>query len=263
MPKKVFIFGSYNSAVAYDTDAQAFFDRVTAAGGTTSLTEKTATNQLVLDLKSFGIWSSLKAIYPMVGSSSSACSQNLKSSSFTASFSGGWTFASTGITGNNTNAFMNSNFVPSTDASTSGFSFGSYPRNNNTTGTQVSGCFTTSTTSFAQHNLSNGNMFSGVIGNIISYTANPSTRTFIHRRTSSTFSQSYRNGTSLGSETNTASALPNINFYIGARNNGGLVDFYDGHEYAFYFLGLGLTNQNALDLTTSINTFQTSLSRNV
>jgi FMN-dependent NADH-azoreductase len=80
--------GLFRAAAAggFDADAQAFFDRVTTAGGTLSTTEKNATNQLVLDMKSAGIWSSMKAIYPMVGASAAACAQNLKSSSFTGTF---------------------------------------------------------------------------------------------------------------------------------------------------------------------------------
>jgi len=243
----------------FDPDAQAFFDRVTTAGGTLTTTEQNATNQLVLDMKSAGIWSAMKAIYPMVGASAAACAQNLKSSSFTGTFTSGWTFASTGVKGNGTSAYFNTGFNPSVDASLTGLSFGGYPRNNDTSGTQVSGC---NDSFFAQNNLSNGNMFSGGIGELISYTANPSQRMFVHRRTSASFSESYRDSTSLGTATTTATSLPNINYYIGARNSG-TPALYDAHEYAFYFFGLSLTNQNALDLTTAVNTFQTTLSRNV
>ena len=73
----------------FDADAQAFFDRVTTAGGTLTTTEKNATNQLVLDMKSYGIWTAMRAVYPMVGASAAACAQNLKSSSFTGTFSSG------------------------------------------------------------------------------------------------------------------------------------------------------------------------------
>jgi hypothetical protein len=69
--------------VGYDSDAQAFFDRVTTASGSLSTTEQAAVNQLVLDLKANSIWTPMKAIYPMVGASAAACAQNLKSSSFT------------------------------------------------------------------------------------------------------------------------------------------------------------------------------------
>ena len=97
---------------AYDADAQAFFDRVSTAGGSLSITEKSAVNQLVLDLKSYSIWTKMKAIYPMVGASAAACAQNLVSSSFTGTFNGGVTYASTGITGNGTSGFMNTTLSP-------------------------------------------------------------------------------------------------------------------------------------------------------
>ena len=60
----------------FDPDAAAFFARVTAAGGTLSATEKTAVNTLVVQMKTDGIWTKMKAIYPMVGASSAAFAQN-------------------------------------------------------------------------------------------------------------------------------------------------------------------------------------------
>ena len=95
----------------YDPDAQAFFNRVSSAEGTLSTTEKTAVNQLVLDMKSANIWTAMKAVYPMVGASAAACAQNLKSSSFTGTFTSGWTFASTGATPNGTSAYFNTTFA--------------------------------------------------------------------------------------------------------------------------------------------------------
>lgn len=92
-----------------DPDVQAFFDRVTVAGGTLSTTEQSSIIQLVADLKSYSIWSAMKAIYPMVGASAAACSQNLKSSSFTGTFTSGWTFSSSGIVSNGTSAYFNTN----------------------------------------------------------------------------------------------------------------------------------------------------------
>jgi hypothetical protein len=245
---------------SFDADAVAFFSRVTTAGGSLSATEKAAVNTLVVDMKAAGIWSGMKAIYPMVGASAAACAQNLKSSSFTGTFTSGWTFASTGVTGNGSSSYFDTTFNPATDASLSGFSFGGYLRLNLSAPVQVDGI---SISNFAQHNFVSANMFSGDIGNIIIYTGNPSQRMFVHRRTSSSFAESYRNSTSLGTNTSTASALPNGNFYVGARNDGGSIVLYTSQQYAFYFFGLGLTNQNALDLTTAVNTFQTTLSRNV
>ena len=99
---------------SFDADAVAFFGRVTTAGGSLSATEKAAVNQLVLDLKANSLWTPMKAIYPMVGASAAACAQNLKSASFTGTFTSGWTFASTGVNGNGTSAYFNTTFNPNT-----------------------------------------------------------------------------------------------------------------------------------------------------
>jgi hypothetical protein len=104
-----YFLGIFDSVqkVTTDPDAAAFFLRVSSAGGTLTATEKTSINNLVVSLKFNNLWLSMSAIYPMVGASAAACAQNLVSSSFTGSFSGGWTYASTGVTPNGTNAYMN------------------------------------------------------------------------------------------------------------------------------------------------------------
>jgi hypothetical protein len=115
---------------SFDADAVAFFARVTAAGGSLSATEKIATNQLVLDLKANSLWTPMKAIYPMVGASAAACAQNLKSSSFTGTFTSGWTFASTGVTGNGTSAYFNTNLNMLNNLSQNNSHFSVYLRTN-------------------------------------------------------------------------------------------------------------------------------------
>jgi hypothetical protein len=47
----------------YDPDAYSF---ITAASITSQM-QQSAVNQLVLDLKSYGLWSKMLAIYPAVG----------------------------------------------------------------------------------------------------------------------------------------------------------------------------------------------------
>ena len=119
-----------------DPDAAAFFARVTAAGGTLSTTEQDAILTLVADLKDDGLWTKMKAIYPMVGASAAACSQNLKSSSFTGSFSTGWTFSSTGVTGDGANTFMNTNLLPNVEMAFDNQSYLFYRGNTSTGGSE-------------------------------------------------------------------------------------------------------------------------------
>jgi len=130
LPTQLGVIGS-QQALDFDVDAQAFFDRVTVAGGTLSTTEKQAVNQLVLDLKANSLWTPMKAIYPMVGASAAACAQNLKSSSFTGTFTSGWTFASTGVTGNGTSSYMDTSLVPSVSLTLNSTHLSYYSRTNN------------------------------------------------------------------------------------------------------------------------------------
>jgi hypothetical protein len=92
--------------VPFDTDAQAF---ITAAA-ITDPTQQAAINTLVVDLKGYGIWSKLGALYPFVGSTASQHKFNLKNpldtdAAFRLTFTGGWTHTSTGAKPNGVNAF--------------------------------------------------------------------------------------------------------------------------------------------------------------
>lgn len=55
------------AALQVDIDNYAFMSRVYTAGGQMTYTEATATDQLVTDLKSYGLWSKIKNAYPIVG----------------------------------------------------------------------------------------------------------------------------------------------------------------------------------------------------
>ena len=72
-------YGFYKSpAVAYDSDAQAFFTAVEGGGDTLTTTEKSAVNQFVLDLKEDSIWTNILYAYPFVGGTGTAHKWNLK-----------------------------------------------------------------------------------------------------------------------------------------------------------------------------------------
>lgn len=260
-----------NSLLIFDFDANAFFNRVTAASGTLTLLEQTATNTLVVQMKTDGIFTLMKAIYPMVGSSAAACAQNLKANTFTGSFSSGWTFASTGVTGNGTSAFMNSGFVPSTNGLTynnnhisfysrtsaqsgatqfyemgSGNASGSdnlalFIRRNTNAGGYDSGNFTINRASFTN---TNGNGF---------YCGTAPTTT----------SKYFKNGTSQVTKALTNSAISTINIYIGGFNENNTTVYFSSRQCAFCSIGDGLTDIQASNFYTAVQAFQTSLSRQV
>jgi hypothetical protein len=103
----------------YDPDAQAFFTAVEGGGDTLTDLEKTAVNQLVLDLKADSLWTLFDAFYPFVGGTSTSTQWNLidpqdTDAAFRVTWYGGMTFSSTGVLGNNTNSGGNTYLIGST-----------------------------------------------------------------------------------------------------------------------------------------------------
>ena len=253
----------------FDADAQAFFDRVTTAGGSLSATEKLAVNQLVLDMKSYSIWSKMKAIYPMVGASSAACAQNLKSSSFTGTFNGGVTYASTGVTFNGSTGYMNTNFAPASNLTLSSGHNSVYLRTNLAISNTVAFGVEISTSqrmvlfpyAFGVGWISD--LFDNSTSRISS-SSGPSTGFIVASRASSSSHKLFRNSTQLASSTSaTTGTLPTLNYYIGGFNANGTPSFFSTNQIAFYSLGDGLTDTEASNFYTAVNAFQVSLSRNV
>lgn len=254
-----------NVAISNDVDAQAFID----AAGITATTQQSAINTLVVDLKAQSLWTKFKAIYPFVGGTATTHMYNLKdprnlNAAFRLSFVGGWTHNANGATPNGSNAYADTFYNPNIESTTSNACFGAYSRTNSTTGTQVYGAFTSTNSVRMFNNLSNGNIQINSSGTI-NYTANPSTGFFFSRRDSTTLNQSYRNGSSLGTASNSTTNLPSFNFYFGATNSDGVASFYTTHQISFGLLGgnTAVTNSESSTLYTIIQTFQTSLSRQV
>ena len=242
---------------SFDSDALAFFARVTTAGGTLSTTEKNAVNQLVIDLKANSLWTPMKAIYPMVGASAAACAQNLKSSSFTGTFTSGWTFASTGATPNGVSAYCNTNCAPNNMAqnSLSGFI---YNRTNNLLVT-LNGC-----TNFGINDFDPGRILYGAVNNNELAIATQTTTAGFWgvSRVSSSGWAAYKNGANIVNKTQGSVAPSGNSVFISSRNTGTPTTF-GNKEVAFFSIGDGLTDAQASAFYTNVQTFQTTLSRQV
>jgi hypothetical protein len=251
--------------VYFDTDAIAFFDRVTVAGGTLTLTEKNAVNQLVLSLKSNSLWTSMIAIYPMVGASAAACSQNLVSSSYTGTYSGGWTYTSTGVLPNGINGFMDTGINSNTVLSLNNLHFSVYLRTNIDSLTVDLGVLNNTAPSginiFSRYtNL----LYARLNEDDLNTVASTDSRGFkLAIRNSSTAKNVFNNNVKTAFSSNSIS-LPNKNIFISALNNiVGATSFYSARENSFASIGSGLSDTDASNLYTNVLTFQTSLSRNV
>jgi hypothetical protein len=256
---------------SFDADAVAFFTRVTAAGGTLSTTEKNATNQLVLDMKTAGIWTPMKAIYPMVGASAAACAQNLKSSSFTGTFTSGWTFASSGVTPNGTSAYMDTFLNPSLQTNWISDNHQSFYSR-------------TQTPSGGGWNMGVGNATTGapLFGLAVVRTGNNAiydSGNFPAERTSSTQTDGrafwlgscaaansrklIKNGSVISTNTiSGSSSASNATIYLGALyDTSTTTAFYMPQQCAFASIGDGLTDTQASNFYTAVQAFQTTLGR--
>jgi hypothetical protein len=252
-----------SGGASFDADAQAFFDRVTAAGGTLTTTEKDATNTLVITMKADGTWTPMKAIYPMVGASAAACAQNLRSASFTGSFSSGWTFSSMGVsTAKSSSSYMDTGILPS--AVLSQVSHLSYYSNLDVPLTDsnvlmgandLDGCW------FGLYYAVNN--YYGAIASGYKNTpiAGLPVKSFwlVNKLNSTTF-QWRQNSSLISSIVVTPTPYSGTqNIYL--NNYDGSAAFTPATRCAFASIGDGLTNTQSTDLYNAVQTFNTTLSR--
>jgi len=268
----------------YDADAQAF---ITAAV-ITVLAQKTAINELTIGLKADSLWTSMKAIYPIVGGTATTHKYNLKDPrdldvAFRLAFNGGITHSTTGALPNGTNGYANTFFVPSVQiANADSFHFSVYSRTNTPpavpsfdigtniiTGTDGDTFADAETHSFyymkffgfttARH---------GQYASTSTFVDADSLGLYVANRNLANNVKSYKNGvlknTGAPSPTGLAYSpmyLLGLNEYYPdlATSN----TYYGKRQLAFATIGTGLTNTDSANLYTRIQAFQTTLSRQV
>jgi len=264
--------GGSSVSVSYDPDAEAFF----TATLITNTTQKSAINTLVLDLKSYGIWTKMKAIYPMVSDASTSALRaeqhkyNLKdprdlNAAFRLSFIGGWTHSGNGALPNGSTGYADTFLVPNTDLTLNGAGISYYTREFKTAGYPNKGAIMGSgggsselsffvdyagTDYIANNNAeSTGTQLSG-------------TRGFFHNtRIISTGYNVYRNGIVRYNFTSASSSRTTSTITI-ARILSNPGD-YTNVECSFSAIDTGLTDNEAANFYTAVQAFQTTLSRQV
>jgi hypothetical protein len=254
-----------------DADATAF---ITAAG-ITDPTQQGAINTLVLNLKSYGIWTKMKAIYPMVGGSATTHKYNLKdprdlNAAYRLSFLGGWTHSATGAKPNGTTGYADTFLTQIAAGGYSDIHLSYYSRTDNVAAAfrvemgRGSGLVANSYTN-AYFRLNTGTSTNG--GNIGSRAATAtSTNSIGHVINTATAASSkgYKNGalfaTNSATQLGTAQA---INIYIGSQGNHVSATEFSDRECAFSSIGGSLTDTDAANFYTTIQAYQITLSRQV
>lgn len=248
---------------AIDADAVAFNN----AAGITNTTEGGAINTLVSELKSNNLWTKFNAIYPFVGGTATSHKFNLINSAdtdaaFRLNFVGGWTHSSNGALPNGTNGYANTFLNPNAILSLTSSHVSVYSRTL-TVGVEVElGAF--DGTSFTQLRAAANAVF-GSTSSILNYTTTTDARGFwVASKRANNDREAYRNGASQTTvTTNDALAYPNLNIFLGARNDSGVASVFSNKQLAFASIGSGLTDAEVSTLNTIITTFQTTLGRQV
>lgn len=260
------------------TEANLYLETVaTAKGSALGSTISAATVSLFTSLVSNGLWDKLYAFYPMIGSTDATCAINGKiPGEKSIVWNGGWTFNASGATPNGVNAYGNPsvNISVATSQNSSHISF--YGVGGAATfGLDFGGGIPSSSPfpflGVGVMEFTSPNYAAGIRVNASSATwtyynqlTNYNGRGFvIGSRTTSTAQRLYFNGVLRTTTTIGSVAPPNLNAYIGARNNAGVADVFSNKQCAFATIGSGLDDTEAGNLSTIINTFQTSLGRNV
>jgi hypothetical protein len=258
------------------TEAQVYLAAVLASGGTFGASGSTisaATITLFTSLVSNNLWDSLNAIYPYLGGTSGGCAINGKTpGTHNITWNGGMTFDSNGPKGNGTNGYGNTNLNDNTILSLNSTHLSIYSNTNSQDTGADFGLLNSGNTSsfqgFIRQPSPDDNIFNTKIhdNTYTSFTVANSTGYFVFTRTAASARAYYRNGTSLSTNTTGTTSVSKINgdMFLFARNgNGaGTAEAFSSRQQTFATIGLGLTAAQVSTLSTIINTFQTSLSRN-
>ena len=264
----------YGVATSYDADAQLFFNAQTGAGVTLTTTQMDAVNQWVVDSKAIGIWTKMKAVYPMVGGTATSHKFNLKNpldadAAFRLNFIGGWIHSSNGALPNGTNAYANT-FCTTANMALNSVHHSFYSRTDQVAANAYEmGVYQTTpncNTALVIKTQTGAALFGKInnSGTGTTSTANSnSTGFYITSRTASNLTKTFKNNSLFQTATQLSGAVSTNPYFISANNNLGSPSNYSLKESAFITIGDGLTDLELQLFYQITEKYQVALSRNV
>jgi hypothetical protein len=171
----------------------------------------------------------------------------------------------TGFTGDGSSDYLSSNFNPSADkvnTSQNSVTIGIYCLTAyNTASKSVVGCLDGSGYRFDVNLSTGGKQQSAYINsgaNMLLDVTNSKGFAMITRRGASE-TEGYRNGTSLGSDTDTSTGIPNVDMYILARNNNGTEDRFVATLLSVVLIMNAVSDEDATAINTIIETYMDAI----
>jgi len=226
----------------------------------------------VSQLKSNNLWNKFYALYPLVGGTSDSCKWNLiTTSSFTLNYTGSFNFTNTGISGSGTTSNINTTFTPSINSAdwATNNSFGVYVNTNVTGGYDMG-----AESPFPASPAGADTYLISRYTNNLAYFFNSSSLTVASTDakgfwfggvsgSSGTNINLYKNGTSVASKASPTTYTITKALYFTANDADGLTNERSTRQYSLSFIARAFNNTEASTLNTIVQTFQTSLGRNV
>jgi hypothetical protein len=244
------------------------------ATGITNTETISALDVFVTTLKNDGIWTKLYALYPFVGGTQNTNRVNLiNTASYNLGFTGSWDYNDNGISGNGTNTYANTSFIPTSSVSdfNRNSSLAIYTRTDTTSSGYDIGAEDNQANRFYIICKNLGNKSSYSVSTEIALTSvsdQNGAGLFIGNvsGSSSNNQKIFRNGTSIANKTNTTPLPDTCRFplYIGANNFKDTgVNSFVSESFSYASIGKGLTDSEASTYYTIVQDFQTTLGRQV
>ena len=254
--------GMMAGGIPLDPDAVAFL----VAAGITDGTITSAINTLVIDLKLYGIWTKMKAIYPFVGGTATTHKFNLKNpadsdAAYRLLFAGGWTHSANGALPNGANAYADTFLNANTMLTNASNHLSYYSRTSSTAGVRVEiGCAIGIN---VFHLRSAVNYIAGDLLTVSLSDVNAQ-GFWIGSKENSASRKGFKNASLIQLvTTNNTTLHPSLNIFIGARNENGVPAFFSDKQAAFASIGDGISTVDAINYYTAVQAFQTTLGRQV
>ena len=262
------------------TEANAYLSAVVSAGGTgITPTISAATRTLFTSLVSNGLYNKIVAMYPMLGGNSAGCKFNAKNpvdtnAAMRLAFAGGWTFNSTGILPNGTNAFANTFAGFNTIVSANNWHLSFYSRTSTArngidmgvgrsdTGEKLADLQLRTAADTAIFDATTTGTFAG---RITATGITDGAGYYIGSIIASNDRKYYRNGSQIVSSTSIINnTISSFSLTIGALSDEFAPNIccYSNKECSFSTIGSGLSAGEMATLSTIVNTWATAIGRN-
>ena len=250
-------------------EARSYF----LAAGITDPTQRLAYDTLVTDLKAYGIYSKIIALYPFLGGTAASHKWNAinpldTDAAFRIVWNGGVTHDANGVQMNGTTGYGDTKINCSTHLTSNDAGLFFYERTGTASGYDLAASTGGTTDFYVLCNNLNaaGNRGQVAFGttsrtNASSTTAKTGFWTGMGETTPT--NRGYRNGRSLASASPARTAYPNLNLFLGAINNSGTAAGFSNHQYLLAGACKFLNATENYNFNLAVLKYQTTLGRHV